>query len=103
MLLSSRSTELTIIDELGRTKEHINVPYGAFLSKQDGAITAGEIIANWDPHSTPIYVKCKVNEFFDFIEGIPITKQTDELTGLSSIVVIDPAQRPMLVKRCVHG
>jgi DNA-directed RNA polymerase subunit beta' len=96
VVITSRSTELTIIDELGRTKENHKLPYGSVLEKQDGAeITAGEIIANWDPHTHPIITEVEGKiEFLDFIEGVTINKQTDELTGLSSIVVIDPAQRP---------
>ena len=44
MVVTSRSTELTIIDELGRTKENHRLPYGSVLDKQDGAdITAGEL------------------------------------------------------------
>jgi len=96
VVVTSRSTELTIIDELGRTKENHRLPYGAVLEKQDGAeIISGEIIANWDPHTHPIITEVEGTvEFLDFIEGITIIKQTDELTGLSSIVIIDPAQRP---------
>jgi DNA-directed RNA polymerase subunit beta' len=96
VVVTSRSTELTIIDELGRTKENHKLPYGAVLDKQDGAqITSGEIIANWDPHTHPIITEVEGTvEFLDFIEGVTITKQTDEFTGLSSTVVIDPAQRP---------
>jgi DNA-directed RNA polymerase subunit beta' len=96
VVITSRSTELTVIDELGRTKENHKVPYGAVLEKQDGAdIEAGEIVANWDPHTHPIITEVEGKiQFLDFIEGVTINKQTDELTGLSSIVVIDPAQRP---------
>ncbi|WP_354623245.1 DNA-directed RNA polymerase subunit beta' [Psychromonas sp. MME2] len=96
VVVTSRSTELTIIDELGRTKENHKLPYGAVLDKQDGdEIVAGEIVANWDPHTHPIITEVEGTvEFLDFIEGITINKQTDELTGLSSIVIIDPAQRP---------
>ncbi|MGB5444818.1 MAG: DNA-directed RNA polymerase subunit beta' [Psychromonas sp.] len=96
VVVTSRSTELTIIDELGRTKENHKLPYGAVLEKQDGAlIDSGEIIANWDPHTHPIITEVEGTvEFVDFIEGVTITKQTDEFTGLSSIVIIDPAQRP---------
>jgi DNA-directed RNA polymerase subunit beta' len=96
VVVTSRSTELTIIDELGRTKENHRLPYGAVLEKQDGVdITSGEIIANWDPHTHPIITEVEGTvEFLDFIEGVTINKQTDELTGLSSIVIIDPGQRP---------
>ncbi|ABM05129.1 DNA-directed RNA polymerase subunit beta' [Psychromonas ingrahamii 37] len=96
VVVTSRSTELTIIDKLGRTKENHRLPYGAVLEKQDGAeITSGEIIANWDPHTHPIITEVEGTvQFLDFIEGLSITKQADEFTGLSSTVIIDPAQRP---------
>ncbi|NTS78850.1 DNA-directed RNA polymerase subunit beta' [Catenovulum sp. SM1970] len=95
LVITSRSTELTVIDEQGREKERYKVPYGAILNKGDGdAIAAGDVVANWDPHTHPIITEVagKV-QFHDMIDGITITRQTDELTGLSSIVVIDPKER----------
>ncbi|QDF65528.1 DNA-directed RNA polymerase subunit beta' [Shewanella sp. SNU WT4] len=95
LVIVSRSSELAIIDELGREKERYKVPYGTVLEKlDDTSVNAGEIIANWDPHTHPIitevagYVK-----FQDMIDGVTMTTQTDELTGLSSIVVLDVGQR----------
>ncbi|BDM66166.1 DNA-directed RNA polymerase subunit beta' [Shewanella sp. NFH-SH190041] len=95
LVIVSRSSELAIIDDLGREKERYKVPYGTVLEcLEDQAIEAGKIIANWDPHTHPIisevagYVK-----FQDMIDGVTMTTQTDELTGLSSIVVLDVGQR----------
>ena len=95
LVITSRSSELTVIDELGREKERYKVPYGAVLGKGDGdAISAGETVANWDPHTHPIITEVKGNiKFVDLIEGLTMTRQTDELTGLSSIVITDPGQR----------
>jgi DNA-directed RNA polymerase subunit beta' len=95
LVITSRSSELTVIDELGREKERYKVPYGAVVSKKDGgALTVGDIIANWDPHTHPIITEVagKV-KFIDLVDGITMVRQTDELTGLSSIVVTDAAQR----------
>mgnify|MGYP000420878289 FL=1 len=95
LVITSRSSELTVIDEMGRVTENYKVPYGAVLSKQDGkAVTAGDTIANWDPHTHPIIteVKGKV-QFVDLIDGVTMVRQTDELTGLSSIVITEAAQR----------
>jgi len=95
LVITSRSSELTVIDELGREKERYKVPYGSILNKADGkAIEAGETIANWDPHTHPIITEVggKI-QFVDLIDQVTMTRQTDELTGLSSIVIIDPAQR----------
>ncbi|MDO6428843.1 DNA-directed RNA polymerase subunit beta' [Thalassotalea sp. 1_MG-2023] len=95
IVITSRSTELTVIDELGRERERYKVPYGTVLSKADGeAIESGETVANWDPHTHPIITEVKGNiKFVDLVEGLTMTRQTDELTGLSSIVVTDPSQR----------
>jgi len=95
IVITSRSSELTVIDEQGRQKERYKVPYGAVMAKGDGdAVSAGEVIANWDPHTHPIITEVagKV-QFADMVDGVTITRQTDELTGLSSIVVIDPKDR----------
>jgi len=94
-VITSRSSELTIIDDLGREKERYKVPYGSVLSKQDGnAVSAGEIVANWDPHTHPIITEVAGKiKFVDMLESLTMVRQTDELTGLSSIVVTDPSQR----------
>ena len=96
VVVTSRSTELTIIDELGLEKERYKLPYGAVLSSGEGSkVEAGAVIANWDPHTHPIITEVAGTiKFVDMIDGITVTKQTDELTGLTSIVVIDPQQRP---------
>jgi DNA-directed RNA polymerase subunit beta' len=95
LVITSRSSELTVIDELGREKERYKVPYGTILNKKDGeAIKSGDIIANWDPHTHPIITEVagKV-QFVELIDGVTMVRQTDELTGLSSIVVTDAGQR----------
>jgi len=95
LVITSRSSEITIIDEMGRVTENYKVPYGAVVSTNDGnPVTAGDTIANWDPHTHPIIteVKGKV-QFVDLVDGVTMVRQTDELTGLSSIVITDAAQR----------
>jgi DNA-directed RNA polymerase subunit beta' len=95
LVITSRSSELTVIDELGREKERYKVPYGTILNKKDGEVlNSGDIIANWDPHTHPIITEVagKV-KFFELIDGVTMVRQTDDLTGLSSIVVTDVGQR----------
>jgi len=96
LVIVSRSSEIAIIDELGREKERYRVPYGTILEKlEDGTVAAGEIIANWDPHTHPIISEVAGSiKFVDMIDGVTMTRQTDELTGLSSIVVMEVGQRP---------
>ncbi len=92
----SRSGQLAVADEFGRERERYKLPYGAVLDVVDGdAVEAGSIVAKWDPHTHPIV--SEISGFVKFIgmeEGITVKKQTDELTGLSNIEVMDPAARP---------
>jgi DNA-directed RNA polymerase subunit beta' len=93
----SRSGEIAVVeDETGRERERYKLPYGAVLKKgNDEHIEAGEVIANWDPHTHPIVTEVEGKVVFESMEeGITIRRQTDELTGLSSISVIDPKDRP---------
>lgn len=84
-----------LIDEFGRTKESYKVPYGAVMAKGDGEqVAGGETVANWDPHTMPVITEVSgFIRFTDMIDGQTITRQTDELTGLSSLVVLDSAER----------
>ncbi|MBR9856979.1 MAG: DNA-directed RNA polymerase subunit beta' [Gammaproteobacteria bacterium] len=95
-VIVSRSSELTIIDEMGQTRENHKLPYGALLDKADGELVqVGQIVATWDPHTHPIVTEVAGQiKFIDMIDGVTISRQTDELTGLSSIVVMDVNERP---------
>ena len=93
----SRSGEVAVAEEeTGRERERYKIPYGAVLKKgNDAKVEAGEIVANWDPHTHPIVTEVAGKVVFENMdEGITIRRQTDELTGLTSISVIDPKDRP---------
>jgi DNA-directed RNA polymerase subunit beta' len=92
----SRSGEVTVVDEVGRERERYKVPYGATLSAQDGQeVSGGQIVANWDPHTHPVITEVAgILQFAEFMDGVSVQSETDEFTGLSSLVVIDPKQRP---------
>jgi DNA-directed RNA polymerase subunit beta' len=92
----SRSGELTVVDDKGLEKERYKVPYGATLRVGDGeAVKGGDVVANWDPHTHPVVTEVAGKlAFEDFIEGVTVQGQVDEVTGLTSRVVIPPNQRP---------
>ncbi len=92
----SRSGEVVVVDEVGRERERYKLPYGAVLNVRDGdSVEGGQLVANWDPHTHPVVTEVAGKlVFVDFIDGVTVQKQTDEVTGLSSLVVIDPKQRP---------
>ncbi|MCB2262678.1 MAG: DNA-directed RNA polymerase subunit beta' [Candidatus Thiosymbion ectosymbiont of Robbea hypermnestra] len=92
----SRSGELTVTDEMGLEKERYKVPYGATLEVGDGEVArGGQVVANWDPHTHPVITEVAgYLRFENFIDGVTVQGETDEVTGLTSLVVIDPKQRP---------
>jgi DNA-directed RNA polymerase subunit beta' len=92
----SRSGELALLDIRGRERERYKLPYGAVIKVADqSSVNAGDIVANWDPHTHPIVTEVAGTvKFSGMEEGITIMRQTDELTGLSNIAVIDPTERP---------
>ena len=91
----SRSGEIGVIDPNGRERERYKVPYGAVISANDGdACEAGQLVASWDPHTHPIVTEVAGHvRFSDFVEGVTVNRTTDEITGLSSLVISDPKQR----------
>jgi DNA-directed RNA polymerase subunit beta' len=92
----SRSGELSVLDVRGRERERYKLPYGALLKVKDNQeVSKGSRVASWDPHTHPIITEVAGTiKFSGMEEGITITRQTDELTGLSSISVMDAGERP---------
>jgi DNA-directed RNA polymerase subunit beta' len=91
----SRSGELGVVDDFGRERERYKIPYGAVISVKEGAtVGAGQVIATWDPHTHPVVTEVAgFVKFQDFVDGLTVTSQVDEVTGLSSTVVLDTKQR----------
>ena len=91
----ARSGELIVQDQNGSDRERYKLPYGAVLQVNDGdEVTAGQVVANWDPHTHPIVTEVAgVINFSEMSENMTVNKQTDDLTGVTSYEVIDPAER----------
>jgi DNA-directed RNA polymerase subunit beta' len=91
----SRSGEIGMVDEHGRERERYKVPYGSVISVVDGdTVKGGSVIATWDPHTHPIVTEVAgVARFSDFIDGVTVQESTDEITGLTSLVITDPKSR----------
>ncbi|HEY5929511.1 MAG TPA: DNA-directed RNA polymerase subunit beta', partial [Burkholderiales bacterium] len=91
----SRSGEVLILDDNGRERERHKVPYGATMLVTDGsAVKAGKVLATWDPHTRPIITEYAGRVKFDNVEeGVTVARQIDDVTGLSTLVVIDPKRR----------
>jgi len=92
----SRSGEIGVIDDHGRERERYKLPYGATINVADGdKADAGSAVANWDPHTHPVISEVSGKlKLEDFIDGVTVREQEDEVTGLSSIEVIPVSERP---------
>ncbi len=91
----SRSGEISVVNEHGQERERYKLPYGATITVEDNAeVNPGQVVANWDPHTHPVVTEVAGKlQFQDFLDGITVTEQVDEFTGLTSIVILDPKQR----------
>ena len=95
LVVISRSGEIIVLDPHGRERERHKVPYGATLNvKSDQQLKAGTVLASWDPLTRPIITEFAGKAKFENVEeGVTVAKQMDEVTGLSTLVVIDPKRR----------
>ena len=91
----TRSSELVVQDEHGRDRERHKLPYGAVLSVKEGSkVDVGSIVATWDPHTHPIITEVAGKVVFtDLIEGVTVNVQSDEITGRTTYVILDPQRR----------
>jgi len=87
----SRSGEIIILDKYNKEKERYKVPYGAVINIKDRQkVKAGDVISTWDPHTHPIVSEASGTMVFeDFIDGVTVTEQLDEVTGLSNVIIMD--------------
>jgi DNA-directed RNA polymerase subunit beta' len=98
-IVMSRTSEVHVLDDKGRSRGKYPVPYGARLRVREGRnIGRGDLIAEWDPYSIPIISEVDgIIKYGDIVEGKTIQEQVDEVTGLSRKVVVehqDPNLRP---------
>ena len=91
-IVFTRSGEVLVTDDNGRERERHKVPYGAILTADDGQVVkAGAVLATWDPHTRPMITEYAGTIKFENVEeGSTVAKQIDDVTGLSTLVVIDP-------------
>src|ERR1700749_3278269 len=95
LIVIARSGEVLIHDDNGRERERHKVPYGATMLVKDGEqVKAGKVLATWDATSRPIITEYAGRVKFENVEeGVTVAKKVDEVTGLSTLVVIDPKRR----------
>jgi DNA-directed RNA polymerase subunit beta' len=111
-VVMSRNCEIVLTDDKGRERARFRVPYGARLLSDDGVqVSRGQKLAEWDPYTLPIITELKGRvEYLDLLEGVTLVERVDEVTGLTSKVVVDYKQaargvdlRPRLQLKDAHG
>jgi DNA-directed RNA polymerase subunit beta' len=93
-VVMSRNCEIVLTDDRQRERARFRVPYGARLLIDEGAkVVRGQKMAEWDPYTLPIITeRAGQVEYLDLIEGITLVERMDEVTGLTSKVVVDYKQ-----------
>jgi DNA-directed RNA polymerase subunit beta' len=93
-VVMSRNCEIVLVDDKQRERARFRVPYGARLLIEEGArVTRGQKLAEWDPYTLPIITEQNGRvEYLDLIEGVTLVERMDEVTGLTSKVVVDYKQ-----------
>ena len=95
-IVMSRNCEIVLQDDKGRERARFRVPYGARLLSDEGKpAKRNEKLAEWDPYTLPIITELQGQvEYLDLLDGVTIVERVDEVTGLTSRVVVDYKQPP---------
>ena len=95
-IIMGRNTEIVLKDKKGNEKATHRIPYGAKLLVEDGGkVKAGDKMAEWDPYTVPVITeKDGVAHYFDLVDGVSVTDDVDEATGIASKKVIDWRAQP---------
>src|SRR3989442_12087173 len=85
----NRIGALTIIDERGREVARYQIVYGAHILVEDGDhVAQDQLLATWDPFTFAILTEVAGTvKFQDLKEGVTFEEETDQVTGLSHMVV----------------
>ncbi|MBD3308803.1 DNA-directed RNA polymerase subunit beta' [candidate division KSB3 bacterium] len=99
-----------IRDDNGMEDHYPPLVYGATLLVDEGDhVEADQEIARWDPFTTPIIVETSGQSTIvlrDVLEGITMREEVDEVTGLTTKVIIDTTNesyQPRFVLKDAEG
>jgi DNA-directed RNA polymerase subunit beta' len=114
LVVINRNGKLLILEDakgasLGREKERYALVYGSTLKVHDGQkVEPGQVLVEWDPFTSAILTEVggKIN-YKDIVEGENVREETDRVTGLTQMVIVEPAgaekRTPTLVVRSKKG
>ena len=89
-IVMNRNGEVVVADEQGRERERYGLVYGARLVVKEGQkVEPNTLLAEWDPYSQPILTEVAGRvKFGDIVDGVTMSEQIDEVTGLTRKVII---------------
>ena len=108
IIVMNRNGHLIIQDENGREKEKYSVVYGAKLKVIDGQeVQKSQTLVEWDPYTNSILTEVDGTiAFGDIIEGLTMKEDFDEITGLSTKVIVshrDEKKQPRISIKDAQG
>jgi DNA-directed RNA polymerase subunit beta' len=105
LVVMNRNGEIAVVDDKGREKERYPIVYGAKLKVREGKrATAGQVLVEWDPYTTPILTEVSGKLLYrDIVEGVTIHDEIDEVTGLASKVVIEDQEGRLQPRVSIKG
>ncbi|MBT3312843.1 MAG: DNA-directed RNA polymerase subunit beta' [Desulfobacteraceae bacterium] len=97
IVMNRRGGEFTLVSDTGRELERCPVIYGAHILVNDGdKIKSGDLLATWDPFTTPIIAEVDgVIKFGDIEQGKTMQEKVDPVTGKSSRTIIESKSADM--------
>ncbi len=100
-VVMNRNGEVAVMGEGGRERERYKMNYGAHLNFREGdMVQAGDLIASWDPYTSPILTDVDgVVKFGDILENVTMQERLDPVTGRSTKVTVEsrnPDLRPRI-------
>jgi DNA-directed RNA polymerase subunit beta' len=108
IIVMNRNGHLLVQDENGREKEKYSIVYAAKLKVADGQeVQENQTLVEWDPYTNSILTEVDGTiAFGDVVEGLTMKEDFDEITGLSSKVIIshrDEKKQPRISIKDANG
>ncbi len=89
--------EAHIVDDDGRVRARLQVPYGAHLFIKEGQkVKKGELIYEWDPYTGTILTeKTGKIKFKDILKDVSYREAIDEQTGMIQQIIVDTKDKSL--------
>jgi DNA-directed RNA polymerase subunit beta' len=94
-IVMSRNAEAVIFDDLGQERSRHKLPYGSKIYVKDGdKVDYNFKLAEWDIFTVPLIAEFEgIITYEDLQEGVSLSQQTDDSTGITTKVVTNWKQQ----------